>query len=148
MDTASAKKLLDEINGSKEVSKQRLSSAIRKRARTQTFIANLGKKMHLEDYLAVQLWDLVTHGRALLAEGTTVEITDFKDWISAARFIADRMEGTPPQSLEVHEHTTRKPYIGISPDDWDTKPTPTALDESAEKTEPNSEEPEEGEAGE
>lgn len=59
------------------------------------------------------LWDAVTTGEFLFADGTIVKIDSVKDWFELVRFISSHVDGPAVQENNLTQVNIYKVYNGI-----------------------------------
>jgi hypothetical protein len=106
----------------KQANRRQLASQLQTRGRTTSAIYSFGgnKKVALERYLAVQIWDAIIHGKFEFSDGTTVELEGFKEWHSIVKLLLDHVDGPVRSVTDLSDMgAVIKAYVGVSPDDWD-----------------------------
>ena len=79
-----------------------------------------GKKRNSKRILARLMWEFVINGSARFPDGTVVAAKDSDDWLAAAKFIYQHIDGPPPKEIDLTSGGQPiKTYITVSPDDWD-----------------------------
>ena len=94
---------------------RKIAAAIEIQGQRNLYAESLGKSVAYTDYLAIMLWDLVTGGEALFADGTPLAILDHKEWLATLKFIAGHVEGVarPDTSGGMNIY---KIYMGVDMD--------------------------------
>jgi hypothetical protein len=73
----------------------------------------MGKRMSYRKYLGIMLWDAATMGEMYFADGTKVQITDFKDWLDLVKYMSNHMDGPAVQDATFVGVNVFKVYSGI-----------------------------------
>jgi len=86
---------------------------MKKAGRGELFVESMGKKMPYQNYLAIQLWDAITTGEFLFADGTHMKIEAFKDWLDLVKFVAQHLDGPAVNEQNFIGINVYKVYQGI-----------------------------------
>jgi hypothetical protein len=100
-----------------EISKRLVAEAMRRVGVKEFFAESVNKNISYADYLALMIWDAVTEGTIMFADGTTVDlrIDDVKIWLDTVKFIASHLDG-PVQTNTFQGVNIFKVYAGIDDD--------------------------------
>jgi hypothetical protein len=107
------------VVSAKKASTRKIAELLSKRGHTTAYIAGQDKRISAERYLAIQLWNIITHGKLVLSEGQEILVDDFRDWITVVKFVTEHIEGTARDASPVGDDIPIKGYAIISPTDWD-----------------------------
>ena len=84
----------DVVDGKSSVGIRRaISDALRKAGDSQAFIQAMGRKMSYREYLGIMVWDLLSNGEFLFADGTKLQLSDTSEWVALLKFVANHMDG-------------------------------------------------------
>jgi hypothetical protein len=84
---------LKPIQAPREEIKRTIAHLIREAGKGDLFVEAMAKNMPYQNYLAIMLWDAVTEGEFLLADGRKIQISEFKDWLDLVKFMAQHVDG-------------------------------------------------------
>ena len=73
--------------------RRRFAELITRRGEEEVYAQSLGKKMPYEQYMAMMLWDYVTSGEILFADGRKITCENYTDWISTVKFLTQHVDG-------------------------------------------------------
>ena len=95
--------------------KRMIADALRKAGTKEMYVAAIGKKVPYKDYLAMMLWDVVTNGEFLFADGAKITISDYAEWLSTVKFLSNHLDGNAGSDVNVGVNVF-KVYMGIDTD--------------------------------
>lgn len=105
-----------QIQAPKEEVKRMIAHLIREAGKGDLFVEAMETKMPYARYLAIMLWDAVTMGEFLLADGRKIQITEFKDWLDLVKFMAQHTDGPAVIENTFVGVNVYKIYSGIDED--------------------------------
>ncbi len=76
---------------------------------------NAEARMKNREILATILWDLVTFGKAKLADGTELVPESYTDWLSTVKYLVTHLDG-PVSGEEGMGTNVFKVYVGVNID--------------------------------
>lgn len=79
------------------------------------YYPNASAKTKNRDILATILWDIVTNGRALLADGTDLIPESYSDWLATVKYLVTHLDG-PVGGEEGMGTNVFKVYVGVNID--------------------------------
>ena len=79
------------------------------------YYPNASQKIKNRDILATILWDLVTMGRALLADGEELVPDSYSDWLATVKYLVTHLDG-PIGGEEGLGTNVFKVYVGVNID--------------------------------
>jgi hypothetical protein len=88
--------------------KRKLAYLLSRAGKGEMYADSLEQKIRYDKYLALMLWDLITHGEAYFAGGEMIKITEIKEWTELVKFLAVHMDG--PAVLEQTNNTQINVY--------------------------------------
>lgn|SRR3990167_309066 len=106
----------DVVDGKSSVGIRRaISDALRKAGDSQAFIQAMGRKMSYREYLGIMVWDLLSNGEFLFADGTKLQLSDTSEWVALLKFVANHMDGPVTGDTNIGLNIF-KVYMGIDQD--------------------------------
>lgn len=94
-------------------SKRLIAELIRSVGKRDLFVAPMGEKMPYAEYLAVMLWDAVTEGKFIFANGDTFVMEDYDQWLKTVRFLSQHLDGGANLEVNTLGVNIFKVYLGI-----------------------------------
>ena len=76
---------------------------------------NLGAKLKNRDILATILWDIITTGEGILADGKAIKPESYTDWLATVKYLITHLDG-PVGGEEGLGTNVFKVYVGINID--------------------------------
>jgi uncharacterized membrane protein len=107
--------ILEVIDDAPSEVKRLLAANLRQRAERSFYAESVGKKMTYAEYFALMLWDAVSEGRIVFADGTTINI-DVAQWTSITKFLTTHMEGNAATDPTIGALNVFKVYMGFDED--------------------------------
>lgn len=83
--------------------------------RKVAYFPNADQELRNRDILAIILWDLVTFGKAKLADGTELIPDSYSDWLATAKYLITHIDGPTGQD-EGYGQNVFKVYVGVNID--------------------------------
>ena len=95
--------------------KRLIAAHLREHAEKTFYVESTQRNMTYAEYFALMLWDVVTEGQILFADGTPMKV-DVPQWTSIAKFVTTHLEGSASQDPTIGNVNVFKVYMGFDED--------------------------------
>ena len=96
--------------------KRTIAEAMQRQAEAEIpYFPNADRKIKNKDILATILWDIVTNGIGIFADGREVKPESYADWLSTVKYLITHLDG-PVAGEEGVGANVFKVYVGVNVD--------------------------------